>query len=88
MSSNKYIQPSFQNAVDIQPKVPSIFEPGPAFKSAEKDESEPEMISETQMLNQVAKRKFVVVRGRNDRCLMRAIQMNVFDDKNDELPKI
>ena len=46
------------------------------------------MKSETDMLNQVAKRKFVVVRGRNDRCLMRAIQMNVFDDKNDELPKI
>ena len=39
------------------------------------------------MFDQVAKRDFVVRRGRNNRLLVRSIKKNVFDEKQDDLAK-
>ena len=40
------------------------------------------------MFDQVAKRDFVVRRGRNNRLLVRSILKNVFEEKQDEIAKI
>jgi hypothetical protein len=66
--------------VDIKPKVPSIFEPGPAFKLVEPLNAEELKQEDIQMFDHAAKRAFVARRGRNNRILFRCIARNVFDE--------
>lgn len=73
------------NPVDIKPKSTNLIEPGDGFIPIAKSEPESEKEDEAwQMLEQVANRKFVVRRGRNNRILARAIFKNVFEDNAPE----
>lgn len=84
MSTNRYSQTFLKNALDIQPAVPLIFEPAQSFKPEPLSEPESDAAEEQSMFDQVAKRDFVVRRGRNNRILMRSIMKNVFDEKNED----
>jgi hypothetical protein len=68
--------------------VPSLFEPGPAYKSALVETIEDSKLEDIEMFDHAAKRDFVVRRGRNNRIFFRPIVRNVFNEPSDELPKI
>jgi hypothetical protein len=67
--------------VDIKPKSTNLIEPGEGFVSVHEPNPDIEQEDETmQMLEQLADRKFIVRRGRNNRILAKAIVKNIFED--------
>ena len=76
-----------QSKVDIQPKVTMQFEPGPAHQPPKEEDPADDVtvLEDCEAFDQIAKRDFVVRRGRNNRILMRSIMRNVFDEKAEEV---
>ena len=88
MTHNRQTQAFLQNVVDIKPKVPSIFEPGPAYRTSQVENIEDSKLEDIEMFDHAAKRDFVVRRGRNNRIFFRPIMRNIFNESADELHKI
>lgn len=74
----------YLNTLDIQPKVPIVFQPGmgyePPAEPTDQQEAQKKKDLMLTFVSQIAKKKFLVRRGRNDRVLSRSILANVFQD--------